>query len=103
MGFKERLREARVAAKLTGEALGAKLAVSKATVSHWENGRYEPNLDQLKALCDELQVSADWLLERAGPPISAEAALERGTSVRGTRSRRPPEVARDPHRAIAAT
>lgn len=78
MGFKERLREARAAQTpaLSGEALGAKLAVSKATISHWENGRYEPSLEQLKALCDQLQVSADWLLDRDRADLSAEAIQE---------------------------
>lgn len=76
MGFKERLKQAREAAELTGTALGAKLAVSKATISHWENGRYEPNLAQLTALCDQLEVSADWLLGRETSALSAEALKE---------------------------
>jgi transcriptional regulator with XRE-family HTH domain len=76
MGFKDRLREARTARGLSGEALGTKLAVSKATISHWENGRYEPSIEQMKALCDELRVSADWLLERAEGNFSAEALQE---------------------------
>lgn len=76
MGFKDRLREAREAKGLKGEALGSKLAVSKATISHWENGRYEPNIEQMKALCAELQVTADWLLERDPLKLSAEALQE---------------------------
>lgn len=76
MGFKERLREARNARGLSGEALGKTLAVSKATISHWENGRYEPSLEQLKALCAELGVTSDWLLEREPRTISAEAVQE---------------------------
>jgi transcriptional regulator with XRE-family HTH domain len=76
MGFTQRLREARDAKALTGTELGRRLAVTKASVSHWENGRYEPNLDQLKALCDELAVSADWLLERDETGLSAEALQE---------------------------
>lgn len=76
MQFKARLREAREARELSGQALGSKLAVSKATISHWENGRYEPNLAQLKAVCDELVVSADWLLGRDQVNLSAEAMRE---------------------------
>lgn len=76
MGFKERLREAREAAKLTGDQLGTKLAVSKSTISHWENGRYEPGIDELRALCDELRVSADWLIDRETTTLSAEAIQE---------------------------
>lgn len=76
MGFKDRLREARTERGLSGEALGTKLAVSKATISHWENGRYEPSLAQLKALCDELRVTSDWLLDREESRFSAEAVQE---------------------------
>jgi transcriptional regulator with XRE-family HTH domain len=81
MGFKERLREARLTAgpegkPLSGTVLGSKIAVSKATISHWENGRYEPSLEQLMALCDQLQVSADWLLGRETTTLSAEALKE---------------------------
>ena len=70
------MRQARDARGISGTALGAKLAVSKATISHWENGRYEPNLEQLRALCDELRVTSDWLLERAEVKLSAEALQE---------------------------
>lgn len=70
MGFKERLRAARKAKGLSGEALGKAISdrlgyeapVSKATISHWEKGRYEPNIEQLACLCALLGVSADHLL-----------------------------------------
>lgn len=76
MGFGGRLREARNAQELSGEELGRRLAVSKATISHWENGRYEPNLAQLGALCSALKVSADWLLERPSLDLPADAIEE---------------------------
>jgi transcriptional regulator with XRE-family HTH domain len=76
MGFGDRLRQARNAKELSGEELGRRLALSKASISHWEKERYEPNLGQLRALCDELGVSADWLLERPGMDLSAEAIQE---------------------------
>lgn len=76
MGFGDRLRAAREAKELSGQELGRRLAVSKSTISHWENGRYEPSLGQLMALCDELATSADWLMERPGQQLSAEALQE---------------------------
>jgi transcriptional regulator with XRE-family HTH domain len=77
MGLGERLRKAREAQGLTGEFLGSQLGVSKQTISHWENGRYEPGVEQLRGLCNVLKVSADWLLERESldlPPDAVEEA-----------------------------
>jgi transcriptional regulator with XRE-family HTH domain len=76
MRFGERLRQAREAAKLTGEVLGGKLGVTRQAVSHWENGRYEPNLEQLQGLSGQLKVSADWLLGKEHVTLSAEAIAE---------------------------
>lgn len=76
MGFKDRLKQAREAKKLTGEELGRRLAVSKQTISHWEAGRYEPKLAYLAALAAELGQSTDWLLERDSVALSAEALQE---------------------------
>lgn len=50
--------------------------MSKAGVSHWENDTHKPSIDQLKAICDELKVSADWLLELNQQSLSAEALAE---------------------------
>jgi DNA-binding XRE family transcriptional regulator len=61
--FGKRLTAAREALKLTQSALGERLkGVTKQSVSHWECDRYEPNLSQLRALCEALGVSADHLL-----------------------------------------
>lgn len=62
MEIKERIanwvRASRKAAKLSGEELGAKLALelrttrghSKGNISHWELGKHEPSLQQLLAI-----------------------------------------------------
>jgi transcriptional regulator with XRE-family HTH domain len=76
MGFPQRLRQARKAEGLSGEELGRQLAVGKATISHWENARYEPSIAQLGALCDVLKVTADWLMDREHRELSAEAVRE---------------------------
>lgn len=72
MSFGERLRDARLAAKKSGEALGAVAGVSKQLVSHWENGRHFPNVPQLEAICTALTVSADALIYGKGE-VSQEA------------------------------
>jgi transcriptional regulator with XRE-family HTH domain len=86
MGFKERLSEARKAKGLSQEALGTALGgISKQSVSHWEKGRYEPNIVQLQKLCDVLDCSADWLVlnkspEALGPDALAQAKFYDGLS-----------------------
>jgi len=47
MPIKQWIRDARTKANLNQEELADKLGVHKTTVSHWENGRYEPSLQQL--------------------------------------------------------
>lgn len=52
------VRTARTTAKLSGEELGAKLALnlkaerghSKGNISHWELGKHQPNIEQLLAI-----------------------------------------------------
>ncbi|MGN0546407.1 MAG: helix-turn-helix domain-containing protein [Acutalibacteraceae bacterium] len=47
---------------LTQEALGEKLGVTNKTVSRWENGKYMPDIEMLRLLAVEFQVSIDELL-----------------------------------------
>lgn len=76
MGFGERLEAARKSAGVTGADLGVKLGVSKQTISHWENGRHEPSIEQIKALCAVLDVTPNWLMEMSAPDLSADAFRE---------------------------
>jgi DNA-binding XRE family transcriptional regulator len=67
--FGKRLAAAREARKLTQTALGELLkGIPKASVSHWECGRYEPKLSHLRAICEILGVSADDLLGLSQQP-----------------------------------
>jgi len=75
MGFNERLREARLAADLSGDKLGKAVGYSKQTVSHWEAGRFEPNMETIVKLCQVLDVPADWLLLGKAPEELSAAAL----------------------------
>jgi transcriptional regulator with XRE-family HTH domain len=79
MQFGERLRQARNAKGFNQETLGKMLGgTSKQTISHWEGGRYEPNLDQLALLCDVLDTSADWLLLGRSPEGLPPDAIHEG-------------------------
>lgn len=42
-----------------------RVGVNNKTLSGYESGRAEPNLNTLKLLCDLYKVSADWILGRA--------------------------------------
>lgn len=56
-----RLREARMAARLSQADLANRLQVSQSAVAHWEREKNEPNLEQLVRLCSALGVDPTWL------------------------------------------
>ncbi|GLI09655.1 hypothetical protein YDYSG_56870 [Paenibacillus tyrfis] len=60
--FAKNLRKVRTRKGLTQIQLAERLRVNNATISKWESGNYEPNLDQLVSISKELDVSIDWLL-----------------------------------------
>ena len=64
MELKDRIAAVRRAAGLTQEQLGELLGVSRQAVSRWESGQTSPDAATLAALCEGLQVSADYLLGR---------------------------------------
>lgn len=59
-----RLRELRKEHKMSQEALGKLLGVSKVSVSGYEKGSRIPSLDILNGMLDIFGVSADYLLGR---------------------------------------
>lgn len=84
VSFGKRLAEARNAIGLSQEALGRAVAEKlgeapsekskKQGISHWEKDRFQPNLEQLGALCEVLGCTADYLLLGKTPenlPIEA--------------------------------
>ena len=48
--FSEELLSARKAKNMTQEQLAAALNVTRSTVSHWENGRNEPDMETLQKI-----------------------------------------------------
>ena len=59
-----RLRALRKENKMSQEALGKLLGISKVSVSGYENGTRVPSLDILHGILDIFGVSADYLLGR---------------------------------------
>ncbi|MBP3683668.1 MAG: helix-turn-helix transcriptional regulator [Oscillospiraceae bacterium] len=60
--FGEKLKLLREEAELNQTELGNALNMTQRKVSYLENGKYEPGMDDLKALCDYFNVSADYFL-----------------------------------------
>ncbi len=60
--FGETLRTLRLSEQLSQESLGKKLGVCNQTVSFWEIGKREPDLDMLVKIAEYFQVSTDYLL-----------------------------------------
>ena len=58
----ERLRDIRKDHGDTQESLGRKLGFATPTVSKWEQGKTDPDLETLKQICQMYEVSADYLL-----------------------------------------
>ena len=62
MEFYQKLQALRKQKNMTQEELAQKLYVSRTAVSKWESGRGYPNIDSLKTIAKEFDVSIDELL-----------------------------------------
>lgn len=65
MQFKDRLRDLRIAADLTQTDLAKRIGVSTSTISMYELGNREPNLEILDALCDFFNVDTNYILGKS--------------------------------------
>ena len=61
--FGKRLKELRLERGLSQRALGEVFGVCNETISFWENGSREPNLDDLLRIANYFDVSTDYLLD----------------------------------------
>ena len=59
-----RLRELRIKSGLKQNEIAKRLGVSGQTILNWENGIYEPKINQLIQLADLFNVTIDYLVER---------------------------------------
>ncbi len=62
MNLSEKINIIRKARRYTQEEMGDLIGVSRQTVSDWENGKFEPTLDSVRAIAEVLNVSYDTLL-----------------------------------------
>ena len=60
--FKERLKELRIEKGLTQTQLAKELRVNQRTISNWEVGERQPDLDPLEVIAKYFNVSYDYLL-----------------------------------------
>lgn len=65
--FGEKIRLLREQRELNQTELGAAVNMTQRKVSYLENGKYEPSLEDIKALCRFFNVSADYLLGFSKP------------------------------------
>lgn len=75
MAFKEMLRELRTAKNMTQKDLADQLGLSRNTISMYEMGNREPDLDTLSALAQALSVDMNCLLGSTALPQSEELVL----------------------------
>ena len=61
--FGRRLKELRIEKGLSQKKLGEKFCVCNQTVSFWESGNREPDLDMLLEIAHFFEVPVDFLLE----------------------------------------
>ena len=60
--FGEKIRLLREEKELNQTELGQAVAMTQRKISYLENDRYEPSMEDIKALCSFFHVSADYLL-----------------------------------------
>lgn len=65
--FGEKLKLLREEKELTQTDLGKSLNMTQRKLSYLENDRFEPSLEDIKALCKYFHVSADYLLGFPSP------------------------------------
>ena len=58
----EKVRQLREQMELNQTELGSELNMTQRKVSYLENNKYEPSIEDLKAICCFFNISADYLL-----------------------------------------
>ena len=62
MDLKERIKNSRIAAKMTQEELARAVGKTRNAVAQWESGASRPRLNTLEDIAGALNVSLEWLL-----------------------------------------
>lgn len=70
-----RIKQARQIRNMRQQDLAQAIGVGQSTLSHWENGVYEPDISAIRKMCVALNVSLDYLLGLADVSESASEAV----------------------------
>jgi transcriptional regulator with XRE-family HTH domain len=62
MAFPEKLKALRLKNGLTQDELGEKLYLSRTSISYYEQGKIEPNIETIIAVADLFNITTDELL-----------------------------------------
>ena len=62
MNIGEKLKEARKEAKLSQKELSKRIGISQSVYSDYESGKVDPTAKVIILLCEELDLTADYLL-----------------------------------------
>ena len=62
MAFPEKLKALRLKNGLTQDELGEKLCLSRTSISYYEQGKIEPNIETIIAVADLFNITTDELL-----------------------------------------
>lgn len=63
MAFPEKLKALRIKNGLTQDELGEKLCLSRSSISYYEQGKFEPDINTIIAVSDLFNVTTDELLK----------------------------------------
>ncbi|WP_210326934.1 helix-turn-helix domain-containing protein [Bartonella sp. M0283] len=70
MDLKERIKNSRIAAKMTQEELARAVGKTRNAVAQWESGLTHPRLNTLEDIAGALEVSLEWLLTGNTPNVA---------------------------------
>lgn len=63
MAFPEKLKMLRLKNGLTQDELGEKLYLSRTSISYYERGKFEPNIETIIAVANLFNITTDELLK----------------------------------------
>lgn len=74
MELYERLKHARLHAKLTQQQVADHFGISRVSVTQWENGSSRPDQTKFADLADLFKVRLEWLMDDRGDPPSVDGS-----------------------------
>ena len=89
MSFGNKIKELRVKNSLNQESFANRIGVSRRTVIDWEKDRFDPNMGNLKAICDEFDIDISYFIgqevntmeEKSIEPIESEVIIDPNSDI----------------------